>query len=264
VFDSGDCYRLGVATPYDQTAFRARFDWGLVGAKVLAREVAVVAVFDVLSFTTALTVAVDRGIEVFPFRWKDERAVEFAGARDAVLAVGRSAAEPGEISLSSATIRDARNIARLVLPSPNGSTISHDVAELGATVIGVSARNVDAAADWTVYRLADRPDASVAAIAAGERWPDGSLRPAVEDLWGAGGYLAALVARGFGPLSPEARSAAAAYGAVVDDFAAQLLACASGRELITWGYPDDVEVAAEVNASTSVPVLRGESFTAAR
>lgn len=253
-----------MATPYEQSAFRARFDWGLVGARALAREVAVVAVVDVLSFTTALTVAVDRGIEVFPFRWKDERAVEFAVARDAVLAVGRSVAEPGEISLSPATIRDARNIARLVLPSPNGSTISHDVAELGATVIGVSARNLEAAADWTVRRLVDQPDASVAVIAAGEHWPDGSLRPAVEDLWGAGGYLAALAAREFGPPSPEARSAVAAYRALADDFAAQLRACASGRELITWGYPDDVEVAAEVNASTSVPVLRGEGFVAGR
>jgi 2-phosphosulfolactate phosphatase len=251
-----------MANPYDQTAFRARFDWGLVGAKVLAREVAVVAVVDVLSFTTSLTVAVDLGVEVFPFRWKDERAAEFAAANHAELAVGRSGAKPGQISLSAPTIRTAENLTRLVLPSPNGSTISHDVAELGATVIGLSLRNVDAAADWTVRALADRPQAAVAAVAAGERWPDGSLRPAVEDLWGAGSYLAALATRGFGPLSPEARAAAVAYGAVADDVAGHLRACASGQELITWGYPADVEVAAEVNASTSVPILRGGSFTA--
>ncbi|HEX3778111.1 MAG TPA: 2-phosphosulfolactate phosphatase [Pseudonocardiaceae bacterium] len=252
-----------MASPYAQTAFRARFDWGLVGAKALVGDVAVVAVVDVLSFTTSLTVAVDNGIEVFPFRWKDERAAAFAEARNAVLAVARSTAEPGRISLSPATIRAAGDIARLVLPSPNGSTISHDVAETGVTVIGVSPRNVDAAADWTIRTLADRPDASIAAIAAGERWSDGSLRPAVEDLWGAGSYLAALAERGFGPLSPEAHSAAAAYRAVADDFPARLWASASGQELIAWGYSDDVEVAVEVNASTSVPVLRGESFTAA-
>jgi 2-phosphosulfolactate phosphatase len=39
--------------------------------------------------------------------------------------------------------------------------------------------------------------------------------------------------------------------------------CASGRELIAYGYPEDVEVAAEVGASQAVPVLSGESFTAA-
>ncbi len=253
-----------MTNPCAQNAFRARFDWGPAGASVLSGPAAVVAVVDVLSFTTALTVAVDKGIEVFPFRWRDERAVEFAAERGAVLAVGRSVARPGRLSLSAATIRAAEGVTRLVLPSPNGSTISHEVAETGAIVLGVSLRNVDAAADWTIRYLAGRPTAPVAVIAAGERWPDGSLRPAAEDLWGAGSYLAALVARGFGPLSPEARSAVGAYREVAADLPAQLRACVGGQELISWGYPDDVEVAAEVNASTSVPVLTGDSFTAAR
>jgi 2-phosphosulfolactate phosphatase len=137
--------------------------------------------FAVLSFTTALIVVVDRGIEVFPFRWRDERAERFAQKRDAVLAVGRSVAQPGQISLSAASLRAAGPVAKLVLPSPDGSTIVHAITETGVTVIGVSLRNV-AAADWTVRRLATKPGASVSAIAAGERWPGGSLRPAVEDL----------------------------------------------------------------------------------
>jgi 2-phosphosulfolactate phosphatase len=247
--------------PYIQSGFRARFDWGLAGARNLAPEVAVVAVFDVLSFTTALTVAVDNGIEVFPFRWRDERAEAFAAEHDAVLAVGRSQGGPGRISLSAPTIRAARGVQRLVLPSPNGSTISHDVAELGAAVIGVSLRNADAAAEWTIRRLAGQPDASVAAIAAGERWPEGELRPAVEDLWGAGAYLAALDERGFGPLSPEARATAAAYTAVADDIGAQLRASVGGQELIGWNYPADIEIAAELNSTAVVPLLSGASFT---
>jgi 2-phosphosulfolactate phosphatase len=251
-----------MATPYIQAGFRARFDWGLAGASNLAPEVAIVAVVDVLSFTTTLTVAVDNGIEVFPFYWRDERAEAFAKEHDAVLAVGRSQAERGRISLSAPTVRAANGIERLVLPSPNGSTISRDVADLGATVIGVSLRNADAAADWTIRQLADRPDTSVAAIAGGERWPDGSLRPAVEDLWGAGAYLAALAERGFGPLSPEARAAAGAYTAIADDVPAALRASVGGQELIAWNYAGDVEVAAEVNATKLVPLLRGESFTA--
>ena len=250
-----------MGNPYIQHGFRARFDWGLAGARNLAPEVAVVAVVDVLSFTTALTVAVDNGIEVFPFRWRDERAEAFAAERDAVLAVGRSQGGPGRISLSAQTIRAARDVQRLVLPSPNGSTISHDVAELGAAVIGVSLRNADAAAEWTIRRLADRPDASVAAIAAGERWPDSELRPAVEDLWGAGAYLAALAERGFGPLSPEARAAAAAYTAVAD-IGAELRASVGGQELIGFDYAADVDVAAELNSTTVVPQLSGASFTA--
>jgi len=256
-----------MSNPYAQNAFRARFDWGPLGAEVLAGTSGVVAVVDVLSFTTALTVAVDKGIEVFPFRWRDERAERFAQERDAVLAVGRSVARPGQISLSVATIRAADPVARLVLPSPNGSTIAHDIANdiaaTGTTLIGVSLRNIGAAADWTMRCLAATPDAAVSAIAAGERWADGSLRPAVEDLWGAGAYLAALDDRGFGPLSPEALSSAAAFRAVAADLPARLRASASGQELITWHHAEDVEIAAEVDTSTAVPVLRGECFTAA-
>jgi 2-phosphosulfolactate phosphatase len=250
-----------MGSPYVQNGFRGRFDWGLTGATNLAPNVAVVAVFDVLSFTTVLTVALDNGIEVFPFRWRDERAATFAEEHDATLAVGRSEAKPGDITLSASTIRAATNVERLVLPSPNGSTIAHDVAELGVTVIGVSLRNVAAAADWTVRTLAEAPDASVAAIAAGERWPDRSLRPAVEDMWGAGAYLAALAERGFGPLSPEARAATAAYESVAGDFAAELRASVSGQELITYHHAADVEAATEVNSTKVVPLLTGESFT---
>ncbi|HEY4460409.1 MAG TPA: 2-phosphosulfolactate phosphatase [Pseudonocardiaceae bacterium] len=250
-----------MGNPYLQAGFRARFDWGLAGARNLAPEVAIVAVVDVLSFTTALTVAIDNGIEVFPFRWRDERAEAFAAEHDAVLAVGRSQGGPGRISLSASTIRAAQGVERLVLPSPNGSTISHDVAELGADVIGVSLRNADAAAEWTIRRLAGRPDAPVAAIAAGERWPDGELRPAIEDLWGAGAYLAALAARGFGLLSPEARATASAYTAVADDIAEELRASVGGQELIGWNYAADVDVAAELNSTTAVPLLCGASFS---
>ncbi|WP_260850992.1 hypothetical protein [Rhodococcus sp. WB9] len=34
----------------------------------------------------------------------------------------------------------------------------------------------------------------VSVIAAGEKWPGGELRPAIEDLWGAGAVLSALSA----------------------------------------------------------------------
>ncbi|MEU6128752.1 2-phosphosulfolactate phosphatase [Saccharopolyspora sp. NPDC047091] len=252
-----------MANPHAQEPWSARFDWGPVGAETLAGASDLVAVVDVLSFTTALTVAVDRGIEVFPFRWRDERAERFAQDRDAVLAVGRSAARPGRISLSAGTIRAAGPVRRLVLPSPNGSTIAQDVAATGTTLIGVSLRNATAAAEWTRNRLAAVRGASVSVIAAGERWPDGSLRPAVEDLWGAGAYLAALDAQGFGSFSPEAFSAAAAHRAVAGDLPARLRASASGRELVDGGFADDVEIAAEVDASIAVPLLREESFTAA-
>ena len=246
-----------VSSPYAQDGFRGGFDWGPVGAEVVAGDI--VAVVDVLSFTTAVTVAADVGIEVYPYRWRDETALAYAERFGAKLAVGRSEAGPGDVSLSPVTIRRATGVTRLVLPSPNGSTISQQLSDRGATVVAVSLRNRAAAADWVKTQLADRPTAKVVAIAAGERWRDGSLRPAVEDLWGAGGFLSAL---GYDDLSPEARAAAAAYDAVANELPTVLNECAGGRELAQYGFAADVAIAGEIDASRSVPVLRGGTMFA--
>ena len=103
----------------------------------------------------------------------------------------------------------------------------------------------------------------MALIAAGERWGDGGLRPAVEDLWGAGAVLAHLANLGWGDRSPEADLAVAAYTAVRGDEGAALARCVSGRELIAAGHRADVAIAAEAGASLSVPLLREHQFTPA-
>jgi 2-phosphosulfolactate phosphatase len=71
----------------------------------VAPDAHVAVIVDVLSFTTTLSVAIDAGIEVLPYRWRDASAVRYAADHDAVLAVGRSSAKPGSISLSPGTIR---------------------------------------------------------------------------------------------------------------------------------------------------------------
>lgn len=210
-------------------------------------------VVDVLSFTTTVTVAADRGAAVLPYRWDDaDGARALAAAHGAALAIGRSAAGPGDVSLSPPSVREARELHRLVLPSPNGSTISARLAEVVPTVVAVSLRNRRAAAEWLRAQGATR----VAVVCAGERWPDGSLRPAVEDLWGAGALVDLLRL----DAAPEAVAAAAAFRAVQDDVRGALRACASGCELIEAGHPADVDVAAELDASASVPVLRDGAF----
>lgn len=238
-----------------QHAYRFRLDWGPVGAEAIG-PVDIAVVVDVLSFTTTLTVAVERGIEVFPFGWRDDRAEAYARERDAVLAVQRQDAVPDRPSLSPASLRESEGVRRLVLPSPNGSTISTLLANGGATVVGASLRNRTAVAEW----LAPHCDegASVAFVASGERWPDGTLRPAVEDLWGAGAVLDALDP---GDLSPEAAMARDAFRAA--DLPDALHSCAGGRELAAKGYAEDVAVASEQDASSTVPLLRGRSFRAA-
>ncbi len=98
-------------------------------------------------------------------------------------------------------------------------------------------------------------------VAAGERWPDGQLRPAVEDLWGAGAVLAALGGR---DASPEAGAAVAAFRTVEAGLAEALLSCASGRELVDAGFAGDVELAAAHGVSQVVPVLYGDAFVDGR
>jgi 2-phosphosulfolactate phosphatase len=226
-------------------------EWGPTGAAAIGADVDVAVVVDVLSFTTTLTVAVERGIRVHPFRWKDERAAAYAVERDAVLAGPRG---PG-VSLSSAAMLEVTGVERIVLPSPNGSAISFGLADGAATVVGASLRNRTAVARWVPT------GARVAVVAAGERWPDGSLRPAVEDLWGAGAVLAALVDLGHTGLSPEARVAEQAFRAVAGRLPTELRESASGRELVDAGFGPDVDVAATIDVSEVVPVLRGGVFS---
>lgn len=241
-----------------QGTAQVRFDWGPTGATAVADGAAYAVIVDVLSFTTCVTVAAERSIAVFPYRWGDSGAEEYAAAHDAVLAVGRSRAEGNhEVSLSPASIVSADPGGRLVLPSPNGSALSAQLAGSAATVVAASLRNADAVAEWLAAKL--EPGQAVAVIAAGERWPDGSLRPAAEDLWGAGAVISGLLRRGLG-LAEEARVAGAAYDAVRHDVAAALRGCASGRELLAREFAQDVAIAAKIDATRMVPVLVDGAF----
>ena len=93
---------------------------------------------------------------------------------------------------------------------------------------------------------------TVGIILAGERWPGGSLRPAIEDLLGAGAVIHILAM----PCSAEAQLAANAYRASRDDITTVISNSTSGRELTDRGFPGDVEIALQQSASTCAPVLR--------
>ena len=178
--------------------------------EALADEADVAVVVDVLSFATSVTVALEIGATVLPYPWRDDSAVAFAQRHGAVLAVGRSQTGTGRVSLSPAEMRaHAPSGGAVVLPSPNGSTIAHRLASGTTTCVAACLRNAEAVADWLDGRFPH--PARVAVVAAGERWPDDSLRPAVEDLWGAGAVLSALAAGGRPGFSPEARAARATY-----------------------------------------------------
>jgi 2-phosphosulfolactate phosphatase len=239
---------------YEQAGFDARFEWGIDGLRRLGPLSDVVVVVDVLSFSTAVDIAVGRGARVLPFRWRDERAIGYARDAGALLAGGKrqpTVDEPYTLSPSSLTTIPSGTL--LVLPSPNGSTLSQTAADLGAAVVAGCLRNATA-----VAKAAQSLGGVVTVIAAGERWDDGeSLRPAVEDLLGAGAILNALDAAA---PSPEARAAMAAFTAAARDLTHHLSESASGRELIERGFASDIALAAELDVSRSTPFLRDRAF----
>lgn len=131
---------------FGQRRYTVCFDWGPRGTQVVGADVNVIV--DVLSFSTSVCVAVERGMRVFPYRWKGEDAEAFAREHNAALAVGRlEAAAPGSpsaLSLSPSRLLTGPTFPRLVLPSPNGSTITTLLMESGGSVVAGCLRNATA------------------------------------------------------------------------------------------------------------------------
>jgi 2-phosphosulfolactate phosphatase len=225
-----------------QTGYGVRCAWGAHGVAALVGGCDVVVVIDVLSFTTSVELCVSRGATVCPLRLRDERAAERAAEVGAVLA----GANDRGWSLKPHTLEDIEPGTRIVLPSPNGSrmsTLTGDTPTLAGCLRNASAVAVRAAATGRTIGI----------VASGEEWPDGSLRPAFEDQCGAGAVIAALpptLSR-----SPEARAAEAVFRDARDDLHARVLECASGREKQSRGYERDVELATQLDVSSSVPEL---------
>ncbi len=107
----------------------------------------------------------------------------------------------------------------------------------------------------------------IALVAAGDLWePGGSaLRHATEDLLGAGAVLAWLdPSAAVSPprCSPEAAAARSAFVTARYRMVEHIARTASGRELIRRGWIDDVGIAATMDASHIVPILRDGVFVA--
>ena len=225
---------------FHQSEFDVRCEWGLQGAAQFAATSDVVIIVDVLSFTSCVEIATAQGATVFPYRGDD--AAGFAAERNAELAAKWG---EGRYSLSPHSLINLSADLRLVLPSPNGSTLSLSTGET-PTLAGCL-RNARA-----VAVAAQRYGRRITVIPAGERWrEDGSLRPAYEDWLGAGAILSHLSGR----FSPEARAARAAFLDAKDDLPALLAQCGSAKEHVERGFPQNVDLVAALNVSDCVPVL---------
>ncbi len=234
---------------YQQEGYTLRFDWGLPGLEAMLAGSEVIVVVDVLSFSSAVDVAVGRGAWVYPTPARDAEAERLARAVGGILAVKTFA--QGGYGLSPSSLLNIPEGARLVLPSPNGATLSTRSAAM-PTLAGCL-RNARA-----VAHAAQHLGSRITVIAAGERWKDGSLRPALEDLLGAGAILAELE----GSRSPEAQAAVATFQGLQDRLPVMLHECASGRELVERGRLQDVDLAAAFNVSDCAPLLQDGAFRA--
>ena len=260
---------------FNQAEYVLRCEWGAHGVEQLAKISDVLIVVDVLSFSTAVDIAVSNGAVVFPYGHRDDLVEEYARARAA--RVAEKVRTQSGFSLSPASLRHVPPGYRLVLPSPNGGALSLAGGE--TVTFTACLRNAGA-----VARAARRLGSTFAVIPAGEQWRDGSLRPAIEDWIGAGAVLAQLPGRP----SPEAAMAIAAFENVgkrqycsireatqgkaeTNPGSAGLTARAtvlshwivgssSGRELIDRGFREDVALAAEIDASTIAPRLQDGGF----
>jgi 2-phosphosulfolactate phosphatase len=238
-----------------------RLEWGPTGAQASSEPCRALVIVDVLSFSTSVTISAGRGAAVYPHPWPaPELDLEtFAAANGASLAVPRrqvSSAHPW--SLSPASLLSAPIPDRLVLPSPNGSAIAA-TASAGRVLAGCL-RNATSVARWLEAHGFATPRYPAVVIAAGERWPNGELRPALEDLLGAGAIIAALT--GLASRSAEASAAEACWRACRHRSGEYLRDCSSGRELTASGYASDVTLAAEHDAQFTVPVLIDGAFRA--
>lgn len=229
-----------------------RTEWGRHGLHALNPDAAVIIIIDVLSFCTAVDIATARGATIIPFRDGDQgRAQQAAASAGAICATRRN--QPGAYNLSPASLLTIDPGTSLLLPSPNGATLTLDCAPV--PIFAACLRNASAVAH-AASTIAG--DGVIAVIPAGERWPDDTLRPALEDWLGAGAVIDALDM----PLSPESAAARASFRAMRHALPAVLAGTMSGQELIGRGYPQDVDIAAAHDVSACVPRFDGERYRA--
>jgi 2-phosphosulfolactate phosphatase len=135
-----------------RTSFDLQFEWGPNGLARLGPGAAGVVIVDVLRFTTAVSVAVDRGAAVLPYPWADDGAQTYAAQHNALLAgAGRDGSGGARWSLSPVDLARLRPETRLVLPSPNGSALAYGARDHAphAAVLAGCLRNASAVAhEW--------------------------------------------------------------------------------------------------------------------
>jgi 2-phosphosulfolactate phosphatase len=193
-----------------------------------------------MSFTTCVEIATSRGALIYPYQ--GDTAEKYAQEHSALLA---SRDRTARFSLSPHSLLAIESGTKVVLPSPNGSALS--AATGSVPTFAACLRNARA-----VALAAQQVGQRVAVIPAGERWKhDYTLRPALEDWIGAGAVIEHLSGR----KSFEAQAAQHIFRTYQNDLLSVLKGIASGLELIEKEFAEDVDLAARLNVSNTVPRL---------
>lgn len=218
-------------SPFDQSSYQVRFDWGTSALTRLAPADVIIAV-DVLRFSSTLADAVA------------------AGQRIPLEAAMRWSTNGAAVAAAACAVPDARPATVLVGGIRNAAAVARAVMTLQK-------------------RQGTRTSVSI--IAAGELTPAGDLRFAVEDQLGAGAVIDALCDLGIDHSSPEAATAAEAFRALRPGLRHMLGGSGSGRELVDGVAstarmeadgvrPATTAEAAELDAVDVAPVLRLRVF----
>lgn len=232
---------------FSQQDYDVRCEWGADGVKHLAPTTSVFIIVDVMSFSSCVSIATSRGVSVYPFATLDDAAQAFADDKGATLATRENG-----LLLRPSALQTLESGTKLVLPSPNGSTLTTLTGNI-PTLTGCL-RNAE-----TVANRAQDINSQVTVIAAGERWKDTrTLRPAIEDYVGAGAIIHHLG----GTKSPEAKLAEGAFLQARDRLHDTLLSGASGRELHERGHDEDLALILTQNVDAVAPLLVDGAYTA--
>lgn len=248
---------------------QVHIEWGIPAALLAARRGDLVVVVDVLSFSTSVVEVIERDGVAFCY---SPEALDQAGGRevvgvlhDAAVLSKQRRVDPGEVSLSPASLQSMPLGQRVVMTSLNGGRCV-DAADQ-APWVGIGClTNRTAIAQRVEALLARGVAGRCTIVACAEAWSApfmasqlgdlaGSVvtlaRPSFEDLLGAGAIVAALgtaVQR-----SVEASMAESVFESHAGRLAVALEGCVSGRELVERGFDVDVSIAARLDANAGVP-----------
>ncbi|NOS84137.1 MAG: hypothetical protein HOP31_03260 [Ignavibacteria bacterium] len=223
-------------------------EWGIEGINKYSSDSVVTVIIDVLSFSTCVDIALSKNAVIFPYRFKDDSAIQYAKTNNAVLASFNRSKD--SYSLSPASLKNINTETRIVLPSPNGSELS--LSSKSKVTMCACLRNYRAVAE-SINSISG----NVVVIPAGEKWTNGTIRFAIEDYLGAGALISELK----GELSVEAYASKKLFESLKTELRDVIRGSISGRELIEKGFPEDVDLALESNAGKTIPILLDNYYT---